>query len=78
MSADDHVEDAAFQPRLVQTGPSDAVLAEQYRQEMRAALQAVCNIMTRANRDKIEIAFQLGVDAFGQQNIQLLKLSKVL
>lgn len=78
MSADDHIEDAAFQPRLIQTGPSDTQLAEQYRQEMRAALHFVCAIMTKANRDKIEILFQLGNDAFGQQNIQMLKISKVL
>lgn len=60
------------------TPPSDAQLAEQYRHEMRAALEVVCKVMTRANRDKIDVAFQLGVDAFGQQTIMILKLSKVL
>lgn len=67
-------------PNVMQlnTPPTDAQLAEQYRQEMRAALEHVCKVMTRANRDQIDIAFQLGIDAFGQQTVMILKLSKVL
>jgi hypothetical protein len=58
--------------------PTDAQLGEQYRQEMRNALTHVCSIMTRANRDKIGVAYSLGVDAFGQSIISQLVISKVL
>lgn len=62
----------------VQTGPTDAQLAEQYRQEIRAKLQVVCDVLTRANRDKLDIVWAIGTDAFGQAIIQVLKISKVL
>ena len=58
--------------------PTDAQLGEQYRQEMRNALTHVCSILTRANHEKIGIAYSLGVDAFGQSIIQQLIVSKVL
>lgn len=66
------------QLRAAETGPSDAQLAEQYRQEVRAKLQVVCDVLTRANRDKLEITWAIGADAFGQATIQVLKISKVL
>lgn len=60
------------------TEPTDAQLAEYYQKEIKARLQAVCDIITQANRNKIEVQFQLGPDGFGRSTVQAIKISKVL
>lgn len=77
---DEHPAERFTHPplRSIETGPTDAQLGEQYREEMRQALTYVCNVMTRANRDKIGVAYSLGNDAFGQTIISQLVISKVL
>lgn len=62
----------------LETGPTDAQLAQQYQHEMRTALDVLCKIMTAANRNKMEVAFQLLPNAFGETTIAMLQIKKVL
>jgi hypothetical protein len=57
---------------------TDAERAKQIRAELVPALEAVCEIITRARREGINVQFQLGPDGYGQQKIGMLDLFKAI
>lgn len=59
-------------------GKSDQQKADEYRDEIRAALTSVCEIMGRARRDGLVVTFNLGLDGFGRDQIANLQISKPL
>ncbi len=58
------------------TKVTDAERAAAIRAELRPVLDQVCEIITRARRDGINVGFNLGPDQFGIQRVQMLDLFK--
>lgn len=63
---------------FIPSGPTDAQLAEEYRERMNKALFEVLNIINEARRQGIVINFQLGEDGFGRQAVGALHILKKL
>lgn len=64
---------------VIESGPSDAERAEQYRDKIGALLSQITDTMTEAKRHGLTVAFAIGTaDAFGRFQIASLEISKKL
>lgn len=57
---------------------TDEERGKKIRAEIIPALEAVCDVITRARRDGVNVNFQLVVDGYGQQKIGMLDLFKAI
>lgn len=64
--------------KLATDRKSDADLAKAYRDEMRAALGPVCDILQRARNDGLVIGWNISPDQYGRINVPNIDVTKPL
>ncbi len=62
----------------IQPGRSDALMAEEIRSELTAALGVVIEVMDRANLAGLQVSWSIGRDQFGRNTIQMIQIVKPL
>lgn len=63
---------------IVQSGPSDADKAAQYREQIRPLLEQATGLVNAAARDGLVINFALGRDGYGLMRVIEIQVSKPL
>jgi hypothetical protein len=63
---------------VLETAPTDAVLAADYRKRMIDALGPIATVMAEANAHKMKVLFNMSIDAAGRGVISSLEILKVL
>lgn len=57
---------------------TDEEKAARIREQIKGPLEVLCNILTEARKEKIEVGFNIATDPTGRSFVQILKLTKEL